>query len=255
MNHIPDELLVEIFDIYRPNYTPFPPAVSRAADEETLLPWWYTLIRVCRRWYRVVRHAKCRLNLALRCTRHALLGEMLLFAPLEFPVFLDFRWLAHGYVRRKDANGVARILQHPERLRGVALDAYPLTLSNMLASMVRPVPQLETLHLRKIGSKAATSHFPSNFLGGSAPKLTSLSLSGIAPLGPASWNWLASATSLTSLDLARVEYTLERVKVCLRGMPLLERLSLDFVDPAPPVFTSPCHNSDTERVNSRSYRC
>lgn len=107
-------------------------------------------------------------------------------------------------------------------------------LENILAAMQMPFPQLTRLDLQ-LGDETApiVSANSASFLGGSAPRLQTLILSGI-PF-PGLPKLLMSATKLVDLDLGRIPdsgyISPEEMVTCLTLLTKLERLLIGFKSP------------------------
>jgi len=202
---LPDNALVEIFDFY----------LDGARTEA-----WITLVHVSQKWRSVVFGSPRRLNLRLDCRARTPVRETLDVWPAHLPILIsgndDGDWEEEEYCGHGHGHGLDNILaaleQHNERVSGVEL--WTCQMANVLAAMRdQPFPALTYLDLASKPKKddRTPSHrvpvvVPDSFLGGSAPRLRSLSLDRIPFPGLPSL--LLSATQLVSLSLCGVPFRL-----------------------------------------------
>jgi hypothetical protein len=130
-----------------------------------------------------------------------------------------------GYTRRLD--DVIAALECTDRVCQITLDfVWSLEFEIFLAAMQQPFPELTHLTLWSWSDEAV----PDSFLGGSAPRLESLTLVGV-PF-PGLPNLLLSATHLVNLYLYRIPHSgyisPDRMVAVLSTLTSLEDLSLSF---------------------------
>jgi hypothetical protein len=204
---------------------------------------WHTLVHVCRRWRDVVFASPRRLNLRLLCRKRPV-REMLDIWP-ALPIEIeDITW-------RYGKGGWITSLQHssiPIVCVPSSSGSIPSSAWEALAEAMQ-VPFPELTHLVLWSDNESTSVLPDSFLGGSAPRLQTLWLSGIS--FPALPNLLLSASDLVTLSLLAcpsfgVHFTPGdgRLLVLLEQAPnFLEtswdsnRLNLAPDQPSPPPWT------------------
>ena len=180
---LPDITLLEIFDFY---------LVTRH---------WYTLVHVCQRWRLVVFGSPRRLNLQLFCTGKSPVKKLLdIWPPLPI---IAIAYSFEPWCGTYGEDNIIAALEHNDRICEFRCPSLP---SAVLAVMQRPFPELTRLQL---GFGAETSPaspvIPISFLGGSAPRLQTLTLDCI-PF-PGLPKLLLSATHLVKLELMRIPYS------------------------------------------------
>jgi hypothetical protein len=122
-------------------------------------------------------------------------------------------------------------LEHRNRVRSISLSWISIPLENLVAVMEEPFPELESLSLSKEGTVLV---LPNTFLGGSAPRLRSLHLTGIPfPTLP---RLLLSSNDLVNLSLSRIPrngyISPEAMATCVSASTSLTKLSIGFISPA-----------------------
>ena len=183
---LPDDVLLEIFDLYVDE--------DLYEGESYEIEVWQTLVHVCRRWRRVVFGSPRRLNLRLVWTPGTPARDMLDVWP-SFPLLIPN---VDSLTDSEDVDDIIAVLEHSDRV--VEIDFFTRSdfdLEIVLAAMHVPFPELTRLGLWSIGGKVSV--LPDSFLGGSAPRLQSLSLDHI-PF-PGLPKLLLSATHLVTLVL------------------------------------------------------
>ena len=140
-----------------------------------------------------------RLDLYLRCTWETPVRETLDFwPPLPIEIFLDLD-------RPYDVDNIIAALKHSDRVRGIwilNLISSSSQLERLVPMMQEPFPRLTFLQLEAADIALV---LPDLFLGGSAPRLQTLVLSGI-PF-PGLPRLLLSATDLSHLSLEEIPHT------------------------------------------------
>ena len=188
---------------------------------------WQTLVHVCRQWRRVVFRSPRRLNLRLFCATKTRtpLKDMLDVWPVALPLVIQ------GIVKRaEESDNTVAVLEHSDRVHHIGLAEQSSYLENILAAMQKPFPELTYLWLLSL--RGATV-IPDSFLGGSAPRLQSLTLGGI-PF-PGLPKLLLSATHLTDLTLSIIPHSWyispTGIITALSTLTTFRRLVLEFESP------------------------
>lgn len=146
------------------------------------------------------------------------------------PIIIDYR--EDGCVPQtpQDADDIVAALIHHDRVSRVQVLAAASLLEKLSTSMQQPFPSLTYVHLSAKDGPETVLPLPEKFLGGSAPRLQSLTLSGF-PL-PALPSVLPSATDLVSLRLFNIPdtscVTPEAMVACLSALTRLEWLVISF---------------------------
>lgn len=189
---LPDNVLLEIFDSYRSQSH-----IYQGLYNDDIVPYrtvweWHLLVHVCRRWRQIVFGPPHRLNLEILCTYRTPTRKNLSIWP-AFPIVINYRtpkWqLGQG--------NIIAALKHPERVCYVRLNVTGSPLGKMATAMRKPFLVLTQLHVISNGINVPV--FPAKFLGGSAPRLQELTLSGIPyPTLP---TLLSSTSNLVTLKL------------------------------------------------------
>ena len=223
---LPDVALLEIFHFY--------------VDEEE----WYTLVHVCRIWRNVVFGSPRRLNLRLRCGARTPVRKTLDIWPL-LPIEVR-----DGRNEASDMDNIFAALELHSRICEISLTYFDTAgLEKVLAAMQQPFPELTSLRL---GFGHYTTLVQSDsFLGGSAPRLRSLTLLCI-PF-PGLPNLLLSATHLVDLRLWRILHSgyisPEAMVTGLSVLTRLERLEIQFESPrSRPTRKSRCSPPQTRSL-------
>jgi hypothetical protein len=210
---LPGLALLEIFDFYMH---------EALAGVEA----WHTLVHVCRKWRNIVFDSPRRLDLRLYYSASRPVMEMLDVWP-PFPIVIMVR--SH---RPWSLDNLVAALEHNDRIRELDLsEIRGGQLEKVWAAMQKPFPALSRLGILPVIRLPPA--VPSSFLGGSAPRLRSLSLQSI-PF-PGVLNLLLSATHLVHLHLWRIPhseyFSPEEIATCLSMLTRLERLSIGFESP------------------------
>jgi hypothetical protein len=221
-----DDVLLEIFDFYLAcmiNVEKY--CFSRHRHQDA----WHTLVHVCKRWRSIVFASPHRLKLQLLCTSTRPVQNSLDIWP-ELPIVIS------GRLGKSNNNIIAALEQH-NRVAKIDMYDIPHSLLTRMRAMetsnINPFSALTFLwlHSEEINAPA----LPDSFLGGSAPRLQTLYLSGI-PF-PALPNLLLSAHDLVELHLWRVPlsgyFSPDAMVSGLSALTTLEKLDLDFRSPRP----------------------
>ncbi|KAH9167917.1 hypothetical protein EDB89DRAFT_1994747 [Lactarius sanguifluus] len=220
---LPDEILLEIFDFCRTDSSAGWTLVRPVLE-------WHRLAHVCRRWRQIVFSSPRRLDLQLICTYRTPVRKNLRRWP-AFPINIDYS--PSGSLDSKslapyDKSNVIAALGHPDRVRRVRLTVTKLQLKKMATVMQRPFPALTHLWLSSKDSNVPV--LDDSFLGGSAPCLEEICISGIPY--PALPTLLSSTSDLVVLRLFDIPYNggiaPEKLVACLAALTKLETLFIEF---------------------------
>ena len=212
INKVPGEVLLEIFGFYM--------VLSHEEDA------WHTLVHVCRRWRYVVFGSPRRLDLRLLCTNlNGTLTKALDIWP-ELPIVIDV--LYGKRIQPPSVPDVVSLLKRRDRVCKIAIHKIPNSLLKEVAAMSEPFPALIELGLWS--SEEDPPILPDSFLGGSFPRLRSLTLWGIQ--FPAIGKLLSSTRHLDTLSLGSVPHSgyisPEAMVAILSPLTRLKSLRLDF---------------------------
>jgi F-box-like len=220
IGHLPDELLLEIFDLWR------------LAD---LCGWnherqWYTLLHICRRWRYIMLESASRLKLRLLCDHHTPTETMLMHSP-PLPLIVEPTYIDRADIIEQSQQNAFHGLGQSDRVFSIILSADSLYYEYKLklnAALNRTFPILETLSLTSFEDDIPMI-LPDNF---ATPRLRALHLHNI-PLEDASLVLTNSVTAnLISLRFDRIEeYSYvppEHLLELISSMPQLENLSIGF---------------------------
>ena len=210
---LPDVALLKIFDF------------NDFEDEEQIEAW-HTLVHVCRKWRNIVFGSPRRLNLRLHCKARTPVRKTLDVWPL-LPIVVR----SDGH-ENWGVDPIIAALEHNDRICQLDLHDVPgPQLEIVWAAMQQPFPALTRLQLLSRDEIAPV--IPASFLGGSVPRLQTLTMSWI-PF-PELPKLLSSATHLVHLDLRRIPYSgyfsPEVMANCLSVLTRLERLVIKFESP------------------------
>jgi hypothetical protein len=221
---LPDNALLEIFNFYRINH-----------DDASRTVWkWHLLVHVCQRWRQIVFASPHRLNLQILCTHRTPVRKNLGIWP-ALPIVIDYHYSGIG-ITPDDEGNVICALEHPDRVCYVRLDITGSQLGKMATVMQEPFPVLTRLFVGSDDVNAPV--LPSEFLGGSAPCLQEIALSGIPyPTLP---TLLLSASDLVELSLHKIPPTgyisPEAMVACLAAMPRLNTFRIGFRSALPALI-------------------
>ena len=232
---LPDDVLLEIFDIYVDKDSNA--YLDYLLFEEQLITEWITLAHVCRRWRSVVFQSPRRLNLQVLCTHKTPAADITdIWPPL--PLFIY-------YSNQNYTSGVDNIiaaLGHNDRVSQIQLISLPSSQFEYVtnsAAMQKPFPELTHLGLGRF--EPDEPKLPDSFLGGSAPCLRFLELCGVS--FPGLLKLLLSATHLVCLHFYNIPHSgyipPETMVTCLSALTSLKSLYLHFLYRRPrPVLQS-----------------
>ncbi|KAF8484017.1 hypothetical protein DFH94DRAFT_820681 [Russula ochroleuca] len=231
IDHIPDDVLLEIFDFYRQDI-----------DSDRQWRWkcvWFSLAHVCKKWRAVVFASATRLDLGIpvgpRKPRH-----IKTFLSCSLPILINYRC---GY---RDITGSAlwrmrAVLKHCDRVRRISFEGTDANFDKFFKATNCPFPLLESLSLRF--KHCSHPKIPDTFLRG--PDLSDLHLRRLkmklVSLTSVS-GFLLSVTALTHLTLLiNTPFSPSSgtsLLTCLQGMPSLRCLDLTITyksRPSPPT--------------------
>ena len=229
---LPDNVLLEIFFLYLDlgrfnNVYIRPPAY--AEDE------WHTLVHVCCKWRRVVFASPRRLKLRLLCTdTRAVRKKLNVWPELPIVIFAEITKLG----RQGTTNIIYALKQH-NRVYKILITNAPNSLLEKMVAIKKPFPKLAHLELESKDENPRV--LPDSFLGGTAPRLRKLWLSGIS--FPALGKLLFSTRDLVVLFLSAIPrsgyISPDAIVTCISTLTRLKCLVLRFSFP----------RSRAERVN------
>ena len=217
ISKLSDDVLLEIFDLYRKDHYNNP---------RPLPVWkWHILVHVCQRWRQLVFSSPSRLNLHIHCTYGTAVRKDLCIWP-AFPIVLDLYIAIH--LTPDDEDNAIAALENSDRVHSVMLYLTGPQLANMAMVMSKPFPLLTSLKIHSIVGNDPV--LPGEFLGGPAPRLQELYLHSIPFL--ALPTLLLSANNLITLVLSMIPRTgyipPEAMVVCLSALPRLKTFLIDF---------------------------
>ena len=164
---------------------------------------WCTLVHVCQRWRTLVFGSPRYLNVQLLCTERIQVKKMLDIWP-ALPIVIQYFGPPGSSV-----DNMFAALEHSNRVHSITLCGLDPSseLEKVVAMMQDSFPVLTDLRLQvdsddKFDETALA--IPDSFLGGSAPRLRSLTLCGIS--FPGLPKLLLSTTYLLSLQLWRIPH-------------------------------------------------
>ena len=191
---------------------------------------WQTLVQVCRRWRCIVFASPRRLDLKLYFTRQRPVNSKMLDIWPALPIVIA----AEDMTSKEDATNIIAALRQYNRVCKIYYcdGQFQDSLLKEFAAIDEPFPALTSLELLSSRQQNVPA-LPNSFLGGSAPRLQSLLLSGIPY--PSIGKLLSSTTNLVRLSLWHIPHSgyiaPEMLVPCLSMLPRLESLLLEFQYP------------------------
>ena len=233
IDKLSDDVLLRIFDSYR------------CECENKYSPWrWHVLVHVCERWRRIVFASPRSLNLQLDCKSKSDMKATLDIWP-ALPVCI----YAIPPTNYADEDDIIGALGNRDRIAGINFQGLTRPkFEKCVALMQQPFPVLSSLRLSVTNTEIAYVSSDA-FLGGSAPRLKSVSLIGIR--FPALPKLLSSARDLVYLDLGHsstADISLAEVVTCLSVLTRLQSLKVCFGQGTP--FFDPTSQSPTSSTNT-----
>jgi F-box-like len=206
---LPDDILLTIFTFH----------VNRRVSCEDN---WHTLTHVCQRWRCIVFESPLHLNLRLLCTNRRPVRTILDFLPATLPIVI------RATSGSRDMTNLIAALEEHNRICEINIQGIQNTL---FAEMEMRFPALTYLSLSSDDEYVPV--LTDSFLGGYAPRLQSLELSGI-PF-PALPELLLTTTDLVTLYLLDVPepgfISPEAMVTVLSPLTKLQSLRLEFRSP------------------------
>ena len=209
-----DDVLLEIFDFCRNHRDYFCPVWE-----------WHLLAHVCRSWRQLIFASPHRLDLQILCTPRTPVRKNLGIWP-AFPIAIDYVYSEID--KPNDGDNVIAALEHPDRVRYIALDIKGLKLEELVTVMQDPFPVLTYLNI--FTTVGYIPVLPDEFLGGSTPCLQEIRLAR-TPF-PALPTLLLSARDLVTLQLYSIPpagyISPEEMVACLAVLPRLKMFGIEF---------------------------
>ena len=220
IDKLSDDVLLHIFDSYRCECE----CKDEDEDENKYSAWWWhVLVHICERWRRIIFASPHSLNLQLDCKSKSDMEATLDIWP-ALPVNIH----AYFYRNYADEDGIIGALRNRDRIAGINFQGLTCsTFEKCVALMQQSFPVLSSLRLSVRNPEIAYVTSDA-FLGGSAPRLKSVSLTGIR--FPALAKLLSSARDLVDLDLSHpsTDISLEAMVTCLSVLTRLQSLTVNF---------------------------
>ena len=223
---LPDDVLLAIFDF----------CIARVGyQDKREIEAWQSLVHVCQRWRTLVFQSARRLNLQLYLTPQTPTKDKL-------DVWPALPLLIRGNMDLSSTDNVIAALGQRSRVHEINLCLAGWKVDEVLAPMQVPFPELTDLQLFSFHETPPA--IPDSFLGGSAPRLRSLTLNSIS--FPGLPKLLLSATQLVHLSLEYIPLSgyisPEAIVATLFVLSSLETLHLRFESPeSRPDRESPSH--------------
>jgi hypothetical protein len=236
---LPDNVLLEIFDQDR----------LSSAGRSWEHPWqWHKLVHVCQNWRRVIFSSPRRLDLRLFCSNGTPVKETLRFWP-PLPIVMRYGGFPGSEpTSPEEEENLLTTLREPDRISEIWLTITGLLRDRLAAEMQTAMPSLETLKLT-VQDKAELL-LPGNFLGGSAPRLSVISLYGVA--FPALPKLLLSTRNLVSIELRNIPssgyFFPEPLVLGLSGIMRLKSLTIHFTSPIRHVHVRNFHTPPSGHI-------
>ncbi|KAI0258336.1 hypothetical protein BC834DRAFT_975249 [Gloeopeniophorella convolvens] len=176
---LPDNVLLEVFDL------------CRLMNPESGRNWYQVVpAHVCHRWRQIIIASPRRLELLLRWFAGSPITDVLRLSPPSIPVRMWYKDDDEG-PRGRDWDSQAEanfllLLEYLPRVREVSFySTSPEIIGMLLSKMTEPAPMMDLLYIES-GYTCVT--IPNTFLGGDAPSLDFLELSGALPTLPLASN-------------------------------------------------------------------
>ena len=227
INHLPDEVLLEIFDLFQNRFT-------YSFYRERLFQC-FTLTHVCRKWRAIIYMSTSRLDLGITVgpgrPRHL---RTILSSPL--PIFINYD-LKDIYMTKSALWRLRSALKKRNRVRGIFFCGSSAWFDEFFSVTNCTFPKLESVLLRS--EYGQDVKIPETFLGG--PDLSNLHLQHLAlnrfPFKSIS-RLLLSTSTLTDLHLEidsafGITSPETSLPACLQGMPFLCHLNVIILSSIP----------------------
>ena len=218
---LPDDIFLEIFDLCLRDPTVQP--VQRMT--RVRMKKWIILVHVCQRWRRIIFASPCRLDLYVSCICGTPVRQDLVYWPLSLPLVIDYPGpVSFPNRTSSDDDNILAALAHANRIHFVDIYATPSLFDKVTAVMQEPFPVLTRLELKLDQEEFPDPSpvLPWGLLGGSAPRLEFLSLSGVS--FPSLPTFPLSASNLLTLILDDILQSIPP-ETMVAGLAVLTRLS------------------------------
>jgi hypothetical protein len=213
---LPDDVLLDIFDCY-----------ATEAGQHCKYEEWQMLVHVCQKWRYVVFWSPLRLNLRILCSADTPVREKLAVWP-PLPIIIKHQ---NPSLSKCGEDNIIAALGHNDRVCEIDL-AIPMR-GSILAAMRKTFVALKYLCLDAQDGMAPS--ISDSFLGGSAPHLRQLFLTGIPFPFPVLRKLPLSALNLVSLSLDDIPHSgyvsPEAMVTCLSALTSLEEICIGFKSP------------------------
>jgi hypothetical protein len=226
---LPDDVLLEIF--YFHHAAPLGEYEHWWMEPKAASCAWHTLVHVCQTWRYVVLASPVYLKLFLICTERTPVKKMLhIWPPLPLLILLG---TPHA------TSNITAALEQRDRVGWIVGDLRGFEVAGEFPTvMLEPFPALTHIYLHQYGRPLL---LPDTFLGGSAPRLQFLKLSGVRFLTLP--ELLLSTNDLVQLHLWHMPssgyISPDAIVTGLSALTRLEALTIgfDFLDSLPPQST------------------
>jgi hypothetical protein len=178
-----------------------------------------------------------RLHLRLKCNAYTPVKKTLDVWPRSFPIVIEESRMRFPL---NDVNIIAA-LKHHDRVSEICLETTGTVLKRLYNVMYKPYPALTRLRLIGLHTWQSAPVLPDTFLGGSAPRLKHLNLTGI-PF-PALPKFLPFCHDLVEVQLWKIPNTgyisPEAMATALSALTKLKVLHIGFASRHDPTHRSP----------------
>ncbi len=187
---------------------------------------------MCQRWRRLVFSSPHRLHIQLFCLNSTPVQEFLGMWPQALPIIIhNYTLTSKEPTFPDDQENLMTAFSQPDRIQQIDITTSVWSGNRLVTKMRKTMTSLESLTLA-VSDGRPDLRLPDDFLGGSAPVLSHLSLDGVA--FPALPKFLLSAGNLVSLALLRSlrpghHYPVETLVTGLSALTRLKTLRI-YVD-------------------------
>jgi hypothetical protein len=243
---LPDNILLEIFDLYRID----------AMTQSGARPWkWHRLAHVCRKWRHIISTSPRRLDLRILCDNRTPIEILHVWPTL--PLAVSFKTTRESTLMPKH---ITAALRHLDRICQVELYVTS-SMTRSLAEMIqKPCQALESISITVEDATGASIPVCNAFLGGSAPHLEEIKLDGISYPFPKLRQVLLSTHNLVELRLSKIPSALyfspDDLVTSLSPLVRLKSLSISFYFTAfhpPPNVTHPPQRTTLPSLTSLDF--
>ena len=220
---LPDDVFLEIFDLFLRDLADYP--VQRMRK-------WLILAHVCQRWRRIIFASPRRLDLYLACICGTPVRQNLVYWPPILPLVIDYPGTVSFHDPTPgDEDDIVAALTHADRIHRVDIYATSSLFRKVIDVMQKSFPVLTYLKLAKDQDEFLRTFpiLPRGFLGGSAPRLEHLYLSGVSFPGLPTLLLLASNLLILRLNDIVQNIPPETMAAGLAVLTRLSTLSIKFV--------------------------